>query len=198
MTIQKIRSGRINTVIADQFVGEHGTIFYNEDLGDLRLSDGATVGGIPLILGYSLPIASETVLGGVKVGLGLAISLDGTLINTGVPGPKGDQGDQGPAGPPGSKGDQGDPGPQGPKGDTGTSISDSFGIIGVAGQSDLIAIGQDALNFVAGLGIKLSTNPTATPRKTITFESDMFNATLDGGVPNSNYGGLTVVDGGGV
>ena len=48
MTVQKIRSGRITSVDADEYVGERGIIFYNEELGDLRLSDGVTVGGILL------------------------------------------------------------------------------------------------------------------------------------------------------
>jgi hypothetical protein len=51
VTIQKIKSGRINTVVADAYVGEIGTIFYNQDIGDLRLSDGVSLGGIPLVLG---------------------------------------------------------------------------------------------------------------------------------------------------
>lgn len=61
MTIKKIQAGRISTVTADQYVGEHGTIFYNEELGDLRLSDGITFGGIPLTTGGSttLPVTFE-------------------------------------------------------------------------------------------------------------------------------------------
>ena len=51
MTIQKIKSGRITTIVADQYVGEIGTIFYNQEIGDLRLSDGVSLGGIPLVLG---------------------------------------------------------------------------------------------------------------------------------------------------
>jgi len=53
MTIQKIKSGRVKNIIADAFVGERGMIFYNESLGDLRLSDGVTPGGIPLNVGGS-------------------------------------------------------------------------------------------------------------------------------------------------
>jgi len=53
MTIQKIKSGRVLTVDADHFVGEKGTIFFNEDAGDLRLSNGYTQGGIPLSVGGS-------------------------------------------------------------------------------------------------------------------------------------------------
>lgn len=53
MTIQKIKSGRVTSVVADEFVGDLGQIFYNEELGDLRLSDGVSPGGIPLVLGSS-------------------------------------------------------------------------------------------------------------------------------------------------
>ena len=79
MTIQKIKSGRVNNVEADSFVGEKGTLFFNESVGDLRISDGSTVGGIPLSFGggggggnYILPTASTTIKGGVKI--------DGTTI----------------------------------------------------------------------------------------------------------------------
>ena len=53
MTIQKIRSGCITSIVADVYIGERGTIFYNELLGDLRLSNGMTPGGIPIIIGSS-------------------------------------------------------------------------------------------------------------------------------------------------
>ena len=49
MPIQKIKSGRIITVQSNTFVGEKGQLFYDEDLGDLRLSDGVTPGGRILI-----------------------------------------------------------------------------------------------------------------------------------------------------
>lgn len=45
MTVQKIKSGRIATVTADEYVGSAGTIFFEESVGDLRLGDGATPGG---------------------------------------------------------------------------------------------------------------------------------------------------------
>jgi hypothetical protein len=48
MSIRKIRAGRIPTVTAQQYVGENGTIFWNEATGALRLSDGHTVGGNPI------------------------------------------------------------------------------------------------------------------------------------------------------
>lgn len=80
MTIQKVRSSRVTSITADEFVGSNGMIFYNEDLGDLRLSDGVTLGGIPLSSGsggdgsYILPIATNTRLGGVKIGENITIT----------------------------------------------------------------------------------------------------------------------------
>lgn len=75
MTIQKIRSSRVTSITADEFVGPSGMIFYNEDLGDLRLGDGLTLGGIPL---YTLPTATATRLGGVKIGNNISI-IDGVI-----------------------------------------------------------------------------------------------------------------------
>jgi hypothetical protein len=130
MTVQKIQSGRVITHTSENFVGSLGTLFYNEDQGDLRLGDGVTPGG--------------------------------RLLNLG--------------------------------GGTGNSYP-SFGTIRIANQLDLTAVGNDILEFVAGSGMRITNN---TLHKTITFESTMLNVTLDGGVPNSVYGGLTVVDGGGI
>lgn len=47
--IRKIKAGRITTVNLDQYVGEYGTIFYDEDVGELRVSDGINPGGDPVI-----------------------------------------------------------------------------------------------------------------------------------------------------
>jgi len=44
---RKIKAGLVKLDL-NLFVGEYGTIFYNEDTGELRLSDGITPGGIPL------------------------------------------------------------------------------------------------------------------------------------------------------
>lgn len=48
MNVQKIKSGRVK-IDVDSFIGERGTIFYDEEIGDFRLSDGVTPGGIPLV-----------------------------------------------------------------------------------------------------------------------------------------------------
>jgi hypothetical protein len=73
MSVQKIKAGRVPGTDADNFVGDIGTLFYNEGVGDLRIGDGVTVGGIPLAFGsgdggsYVLPTASATIKGGVKI-----------------------------------------------------------------------------------------------------------------------------------
>jgi len=89
MPIQKIKSGRVNIPDADNFVGDNGVIFFNEGLGDLRLGDGITPGGIPLTLGgggggdYTLPTATTTVKGGVKID-GTTIAIANQVISVGT------------------------------------------------------------------------------------------------------------------
>jgi hypothetical protein len=89
MTIQKIKSGRVTSIDADQFVGPPGTLFFNEDQGDLRLGDGITPGGIILSFGggeggnYSLPTATTTVKGGVKID-GSTIVIANQIISVGT------------------------------------------------------------------------------------------------------------------
>lgn len=84
MPIQKIKSGRIITTLVNEYVGEKGMIFYDEDIPELRLSDGITPGGIIFTGGggtgtYVLVTATNVRLGGIKVGSGLSITGDGTL-----------------------------------------------------------------------------------------------------------------------
>jgi hypothetical protein len=84
MPIQKIKSGRVITVPVDKFIGSKGEIFFDEDVGQLRLGDGFTPGGHILNYGggggsYSLPPATTSTLGGIKVGSNLTITSDGTL-----------------------------------------------------------------------------------------------------------------------
>lgn len=72
--------------------------------------------------GYTLPTATPTRLGGVKIGDGINVENDGTISVTGgtgtmgPTGPTGPQGEQGPTGPTGPTGAQGEQGPQGPTG----------------------------------------------------------------------------------
>ena len=50
MSVRKLRAGRVPGVTANEYVGSHGTIFYDEVLGTLRISDGVTPYGQPLTL----------------------------------------------------------------------------------------------------------------------------------------------------
>ena len=45
MSIRKLRAGRVPVVTANHYVGEYGAIFWDETDGQLRLSDGHTLGG---------------------------------------------------------------------------------------------------------------------------------------------------------
>ena len=113
MSIYKIKAGHINNMSADEYVGDAGVIFYNKDLGDLRLSDGVTIGGIPINTGSgggagnATIIVSATAPSGVITGTLWWNSSTGILsiryadswkIASTTPGPAGEQGPAGPAG----------------------------------------------------------------------------------------------------
>ena len=114
MSIYKIKAGHINNMSADEYVGDAGVIFYNKDLGDLRLSDGVTIGGIPINTGSggggggnATIIVSATAPSGVITGTLWWNSSTGVLniryadswrIASTTPGPAGEQGPAGPAG----------------------------------------------------------------------------------------------------
>jgi hypothetical protein len=72
-------------------VGEKGTIFYDEDTPELRLSDGHTPGGILFAAGgggtgtYVLVTATNARLGGVKIGSNITVAADGTISVAAVP-----------------------------------------------------------------------------------------------------------------
>jgi len=91
MTIQKIKAGRVNGIDADSFIGDRGQLFYNESVGDLRVGDGETPGGIPLSLGgggggggnYTLPTATTSIKGGVKID-GATITINNQVISVGT------------------------------------------------------------------------------------------------------------------
>jgi hypothetical protein len=160
---RKIKAGLVKDDIS-QFVGEEGNIFFNIDTGELRLSDGITPGGLPVAGtggGGALPIASATVLGGIKVGENLTIAPDGTLNATGG----------------------------------GGTVSDTFNTIKVTGSPNLVALGLDTLEFIAGAGITISS--TTSPSKQITVTASSLG-NIDGGGAESIYGGLEVIDAGGI
>lgn len=62
---------------------KEGQIYYNTAEHTLYQYKGATDGWKPVGVEYTLPIASSTTLGGIKVGGGLTISAEGTLSATG-------------------------------------------------------------------------------------------------------------------
>lgn len=81
---RKIKAGLVKSEIED-FVGEQGNLFFNVETGELRLSDGETPGGIGVGGGtgggsYTLPTASTTVKGGVKVD-GTTITINNQVIS---------------------------------------------------------------------------------------------------------------------
>jgi hypothetical protein len=79
MSIRKFRAARVTTTTASTFVGQVGDMFYDEATGQLKVSDGQTVGGHFV----NLVIATSTVAGAIKAGPGANIATDGTLtINT--------------------------------------------------------------------------------------------------------------------
>lgn len=88
MAFRKIEAGLVHAPV-DEFIGKTGTIFYDNDLGDFRISDGATPGGIALSFGgggggnYTLPTATTTVKGGVKID-GTTITIANQVISVGT------------------------------------------------------------------------------------------------------------------
>lgn len=199
MPIQKIKSSRVITVPLNDFVGDKGLIFYDEDFGSLRLGDGATPGGIPLNAeNYTLPIASTNLLGGVKIGENISISPDGTIsvsssssyvlpfaTTSTLGGIK--IGENLTISPDGTlSANAAVPG-----------VSDTFKTIIASSGTNIVANGEDVLKFIAGSGINITTNPDDSPYKSITIES-FGVGNLDGGFPDSNYGGDLVLDAGGI
>ena len=101
--------------------------------------------------------------------------------------------------------------------DTGFNVSElSTGVVKVAlgstfktwkitGQQDLVAVGEDTIQIVAGSGISLTTDPNSVIKKlTISATgsggggSTYVVLNVDGGYPDSVYGGIESIDGGGI
>jgi hypothetical protein len=83
MSIRKLRAGRVPNVTASTWVGENGTLFYDESTGQFKIADGYTPGGHYV----SLVVASNVQVGGIKAGPGANVGSDGTLTidTTGLP-----------------------------------------------------------------------------------------------------------------
>jgi hypothetical protein len=79
MAFRKIVAGLVKAPV-EQFVGEPGNLFFDINDGALRISDGATPGGFIVSSSggggsgnYTLPTASASVKGGVKIGDNISI-----------------------------------------------------------------------------------------------------------------------------
>jgi hypothetical protein len=87
MAFRKIKAGLVNSDV-EQFIGETGNLFFDIDTGVLRLSDGTTPGGNIVSGGsgggtYTLPTATTTVKGGVKID-GTTIAISNQVISVGT------------------------------------------------------------------------------------------------------------------
>lgn len=83
------------------------------------------------------------------------------------------------------------------------ALGSTFKTWKITGQSDLVAVGEDTIQFVAGSGISLTTDPNSAIKKlTITATGGgggtTFLGAIDGGLPDSNYGGIAPIDAGGI
>lgn len=78
---RKVKAGLVKSDI-NEYVGNSGELFFNFLSGELRFSDGVTPGGVSLSSpgSYTLPTASTTQLGGVKVD-GTTIRIDNQVIS---------------------------------------------------------------------------------------------------------------------
>ena len=58
------------------YVGNKGRLFYDDATGEIRLSDGVVPGGLSI----PITLATSTVAGGIKLGPGVGLNIDGQLI----------------------------------------------------------------------------------------------------------------------
>jgi len=158
--LQVIRSARANYPV-ESYVGDKGQIFYREDIGDFRLSDGVTPGGIPLTSGgfsaefinnlpqvffddvdqgdfFVLYDDSEGTLKKIRSD-NLPKGFTGSQGNEGVAGDQGFTGSVGSQGELGYTGSRGIPGPRGFVGSQGDQgIQGGLGYTGSRGEDGLI------------------------------------------------------------
>lgn len=83
MALYEFFTSRNNGANISTFVGQAGRLFYDGSNGVLKISDGVTPGGANV----QLPVATTTLLGGIKAGPGANVAVDGTLTidTTGLP-----------------------------------------------------------------------------------------------------------------
>ena len=58
MPIRKFRASRVNSITANEFVGQQGDVFYDESTGQFRVSNGVSPGGV--IVSTALNLANGT------------------------------------------------------------------------------------------------------------------------------------------
>jgi hypothetical protein len=75
MAIYEFFTSRNNGANVSTYVGQAGRLFYDGGTGVLKISDGVTPGGSNI----QLPVATTTLLGGIKAGAGANVAADGTL-----------------------------------------------------------------------------------------------------------------------
>lgn len=80
MALYEFWTSRNNAVAnTAAYVGQIGRLFYDNTDGILKISDGSTPGGVRI----TYPVATSSIVGGIKAGPGANVSTDGTLtINT--------------------------------------------------------------------------------------------------------------------
>ena len=176
---RKVQAGLVKSDI-EEYVGNTGNLFFDVETGSFRLSDGVTPGGINLgsggTGGYILPTASTTTKGGVKIdgstikivnGV-LSADLSGVVANplsvsvidaanvvsgtiNNITAIRFDT----------EAGfditDLGD-------GAVKVGMNSTFKYWKVDGQQDLVANGLDTIRFVAGSGIKITTDINSDPK----------------------------------
>jgi hypothetical protein len=117
------------------------------------------------------------------------MGVDGSTGATGLTGATG-------VGTEGSTGATGTTGATGPKGDPGeNSLSNgSFTTWKVDGQSDLIAVGEDIIQLIAGSDIILQINANTNPKQLIISTKKIRNIDIDGGSAISIYNPSDMMD----
>lgn len=210
---RKVQAGLVKSDI-ESFVGQSGNLFFNVETGEFRLSDGATPGGISLGTGgtggYVLPTASTTTKGGVKIdgdtirinngvisavtppasiSVGLVSGVNNIPSNTltNITAIKFDT-------------DAGFDITDLGSGTVKVGMNSTFKYWKVDGQDDLVANGLDTIEFVAGPGIQISTDPNSDPKaikitsidRTVTLYQDGALSLTTGTIRWHNPANITV------
>ena len=200
MSVYKLQGSHKPTADSSNFVGEVGDLFYN-DTGTIRISDGQTPGGLKpdsiieslLQLGISDGVAGQVLQtdgtgnfsftnqsgggGGGSSTLFIKEVNASNTVTSSVSNVTDVRFDTA------AGFDVTDLG----SGAVKIGMNSTFKTIKVNNQSDLVAIGLDTLELVAGNGISISTNPSGSPNKTLTI-------TNTGSGSGGGGGAITVQD----